>query len=463
MRRILKTVALASYVLILLAMAAATIVEKWWGSAIAHSCVYGSWWFVLLWALLAASGLLLFFGRRVARPAVLGVHMALAIIMLGALLTRVLAVQGVVRLRVGNPPGSIFLVREGGGYHGAQLPFSLSLLQFDVVCRDGSSTPADYRSLLLVSDDEGSREAVVSMNNIYSHKGYRLCQLSYDPDMLGATLAVNRDPWGIAVTYCGYALLFLSLFWLIVDPHGTFRRRLRDFSPSVGGPPAVVRGALRLVLLAAFLLLSYVLARRWIIGGHVPLSNVYETALVVAWWTMLITLLPGGRRWTVLVSGVLVSGFFLLMSRIGIMDSSIGSLTPVLDSPLLALHVSLVIVGYALLSLTFFSSLAGLLLRSREGELSSLGRLLLYPAVAFLAAGIFVGAIWANISWGSYWSWDAKETWALITLMVYVVPLHAKALLSPRPLHVYLVLAFVSVLMTYFGVTFLLGGLHSYA
>jgi ABC-type transport system involved in cytochrome c biogenesis permease subunit len=83
-----------------------------------------------------------------------------------------------------------------------------------------------------------------------------------------------------------------------------------------------------------------------------------------------------------------------------------------------------------------------------------------------LAAGIFIGAVWANISWGNYWSWDPKEVWALITLLVYAIPLHKtvwKAFRNPMFFHIYGILAFLSVLITYFGVNFLLGGMHSYA
>ena len=90
----------------------------------------------------------------------------------------------------------------------------------------------------------------------------------------------------------------------------------------------------------------------------------------------------------------------------------------------------------------------------------------LYPAVFLLAVGIFLGAVWANVSWGAYWSWDPKETWALITMMVYAVPLHGASLpwvRNPRIYHLYMVMAFVTVLATYFGVNFFLGGMHGYS
>ena len=86
--------------------------------------------------------------------------------------------------------------------------------------------------------------------------------------------------------------------------------------------------------------------------------------------------------------------------------------------------------------------------------------------IALLFIGILLGAVWANISWGKYWSWDPKETWALITFMIYGVAFHQRSIpFLRRPLwfHLYLVLAFPTVLMTYFGVNYFLGGMHSYA
>ena len=97
---------------------------------------------------------------------------------------------------------------------------------------------------------------------------------------------------------------------------------------------------------------------------------------------------------------------------------------------------------------------------------SSLVSNLLVKAVLLLAIGIFLGAVWANVSWGRYWGWDPKEVWALITLLVYSVPLHRKSikfLQTPKYYHLYMLLAFLTVLMTYFGVNYFLGGMHSYA
>ena len=162
----------------------------------------------------------------------------------------------------------------------------------------------------------------------------------------------------------------------------------------------------------------------------------------------------------------IASGFFLLVASLSQSGLAISELMPVLQSPLLSLHVSLIMLAYALLSLTFLLSVLALLRPSESTICRLYTQVLLYPALALLAAGIFIGAIWANNSWGRYWGWDPKEVWALITLIVYAFPLHSFSLpwfRRERPFFIYLLLAFSTVLMTYFGVNYLLGGLHSYA
>lgn len=231
---------------------------------------------------------------------------------------------------------------------------------------------------------------------------------------------------------------------------------------------------LRVLLLLSFLLLTFVLALRWIISGTIPLGNGYETTLAVAWMAQLFVLIftstqsTGHNGLTLLMCafGFLISGFFLLVSHISLMDPAIGPLMPVLNSPLLSIHVSFMMMSYAFLAITFFCGLAALV-RPRQAEaLQVVSRVFLYPAIVTLGIGIFLGAIWANVSWGSYWSWDPKETWALITFMLYAIALHTQSLprlARPRAYHIYMVFCFLSILMTYFGVNYLLSGMHSYA
>lgn len=234
----------------------------------------------------------------------------------------------------------------------------------------------------------------------------------------------------------------------------------------------VWRGAL-VLFAGAFLTLTFCIALRWVIKGTVPMSNGYETMLLMAWMIMLLSLLACRRFRIALAFGFLMSGFFLLVSHINQMDPAIGHIMPVLNSPLLALHVSIIMMAFALLSLTFICGVTAIVIHvlkrnavAQTEALALLSRLLLYPALVFLTFGIFIGAIWANVSWGTYWSWDPKETWALITLMVYAVVVHTQSLpvfRRPMAYHVYVTLAFLTILMTYFGVNYYLGGMHSYA
>jgi ABC-type transport system involved in cytochrome c biogenesis permease subunit len=143
-------------------------------------------------------------------------------------------------------------------------------------------------------------------------------------------------------------------------------------------------------------------------------------------------------------------------------------LLPVLRSPFFSLHISTIVTSYALLFAIMVVGIIAIIKpkdKDRLERLKALSMAMLYPAVALLAIGIFIGAVWANVSWGNYWSWDPKEVWALITLLIYAAPLHEKLWQSfqkPMFYHVYGILAFLSVLITYFGVNLLLGGVHAY-
>lgn len=262
------------------------------------------------------------------------------------------------------------------------------------------------------------------------------------------------------------ANLLLGLICLGVIIHKTGMQR-----PSFYGLPyhACIVGA-RLLLFISWASLTLVLILRGIISGTVPMANGYETMLLMAWLVMLFMLIHSlSLRNLSMLScafGFLLSGFFLLVSHINQMDPAIGHVMPVLNSPLLSIHVSIIMISFALLAVTFVCGVTGLLMSSHAKELQALSRLFLYPAITTLAMGIFIGAIWANVSWGSYWTWDPKETWALITLMVYAIALHTQtlpALQRPRTYHLMMTIAFLTIIMTYFGVNYFLEGMHSYA
>ena len=219
------------------------------------------------------------------------------------------------------------------------------------------------------------------------------------------------------------------------------------------------------------LYLTLLLALKWYVSGHVPVSNGYETMLFMAWTVLLITIAMQGRFPVLTGFGSLTASLCMLVAMLAGGSPQVTQLMPVLQSPLLSVHVMTVMCSYALFALQTLLAVQALW-QLHKGEhaqcdkTTALSMLLLYPAVFLLAVGIFLGAVWANVSWGAYWSWDPKETWALITMMVYAVPLHATSLpqfSNPRTYHLYIMAAFLSVLTTYFGVNYLLGGMHSYA
>ena len=231
-------------------------------------------------------------------------------------------------------------------------------------------------------------------------------------------------------------------------------------------------GVFQCAVVAAFVCLTLWFAFRWYLAGFVPMSNGFETMLLLAVCVLGVASLLMRRFSFVVPFGLLIAGFALLVAHLSDMNPQITPLMPVLSSPLLSLHVTIMMFSYALFALTSLNSGYALWLSRRETnaarveQLTVLNRLLLHPAVFLLSAGIFIGAIWANVSWGRYWGWDPKEVWALITMLIYSFALHPgllPALRRPRVFHWFVLLAFLSVLFTYFGVNFLLGGLHSYA
>lgn len=226
------------------------------------------------------------------------------------------------------------------------------------------------------------------------------------------------------------------------------------------------------LLSALWILLTTLIAMRWIISAHIPLSNGFETMQFMAWCATSVTLLTS-HHWNMAIPfGFIVAGLTIMVSSFSGSGNAITPLMPVLTSPLLSFHVVVIMLSYALFTFMMLNGLMAFAVKrsDKNGQhsesLANVSRALLYPAVFLLAAGIFIGAVWANMSWGCYWNWDPKEVWALITMLVYSYPLHSASLTTFRTsnaLHLYNIIAFITVLITYFGVNFLLGGQHSYA
>lgn len=681
----LKNLILVVATAIILILITATIVESSKGTAFVRQHIYTSAWFVVLWATLAVAAavyIVLRKNKSNISTSVLLVHASFLVILLGAFTSWNMAESGTIHLRQ-NETTSTMKDEEGKT---KELGFEVSLKNFNVVNYPGTDAPMDYVTMLTAN----TQEIKVSMNNIGSFSGYRFIQSGYDSDMQGTTLGVYHDPWGIGITYTGYALLFISLiatmvskktrirhlyrkalslqgakawavtallavssfatsanaqemvkidgdiaddfgkicvlynsritpintvatsfvtklcgkptwdglssnqvfagwifdvpYWETVkmieikekkaqellgingkwasfddfwdnynnykldaplkkaykDGDTKLQKQLRDadekfniirmlyggemlkmfpyagkqghmqwFAPGqplgnlkldekelvfikksmdylaesiITGDKARaeeiakkiysyqhVRGkavvptkfriytetfynktnAQRLPVML-YLTLSLVLAivstlslnngkqkktrlvnsvltwvmlihttlllaLRWFVSDHLPMSNGYETMQFMTWATLIVTLVMQKRFLPVKQFGPLLSSFALLVAMITDGNPQITQLMPVLQSPLLSVHVMVIMFSYALFGLTALIGLQGLIAHHRkqeekEQQLAALSQFLLYPAVALIAIGIFIGAIWANVSWGRYWSWDSKET-----------------------------------------------------
>lgn len=201
----------------------------------------------------------------------------------------------------------------------------------------------------------------------------------------------------------------------------------------------------------------------WLITGYIPLASAPQIMQFLSLALLCVTLIAARRNKLLCGCGTLMSGFIALVAWLSLKDPAMTPLMPVLSSPWLTVHVSVVMTAYALLGFTMPAALVALCSPARREELMQLCRNLLVPGVYLLGLGIFLGAVWANQSWGRYWAWDPKETWALVTMLLYALPLHRSLVpQSNKPLFfLLLILAFLSIIMTYCGVNYL-SSLHAY-
>lgn len=643
----MKDASLAIYIVVTVVMAVTTFLSP---------MVYGTWWFVAMWGMFAAVLVCGIIWSRMWRKAgALMMHLSFLAMLGGGLLTYLTQEKGMVRIGPGET-ATEFAGPDGSRY---PLPEGVTLKSFEVKYYPGGGVPEDYISRLSI----GGEDVVVSMNHIYDLRGYRLLQASYD-DEGGTVLSVNHDPYGIPLSYAGYALFAVSGLWMLLNPRGRFRslmrsvgvvmllmvgchdsmaskidgiprekadslrskevlyngrivtfntlardvvtkihgkptyrgltpeqtlvslqlfpevwknqplilvkdkgvakalgikgkyvslsslfdsvgtykveplyyslgverrRAIEELDEKVGiilslytgglivNPPAdaphlsqthialelfynsfpftlllfiilflgFISGmagllgfrhghGMALCLLAVSLALSAgCFALHWYLSGRIPLANIFETMQFVVLAMEIITLMAVRGTRLILPLAMLMTGALALVAHLIKGNPMVTPLMPVLHSGWLSLHVSLVMTAYAILGFTFVVSVAALLRPSAAPGLSRLTMALLYPGVWLLGLGIFSGAVWANVSWGQYWSWDPKETWALITLFVYTLPLHTSFnRLHPfftatgkqhgyKLLNIYMLLASLSIAMTYFGVNYL-NSLHAY-
>ncbi|MGB5663523.1 cytochrome c biogenesis protein CcsA [Eudoraea sp.] len=217
---------------------------------------------------------------------------------------------------------------------------------------------------------------------------------------------------------------------------------------------------------------------RWYISGHAPWSDAYESILYVSWATMGMGLLLGRKSNMTIAASAFVTAMLLWIAHQSWVDPSIANLVPVLDSYWLMIHVAVIVGSYGPLTVGMILGIVSLLLiiltnsRNKERmelnlkELTIINELSITVGLIMLTIGNFLGGQWANESWGRYWGWDPKETWALISIMIYAFVIHTRLVPGLRgrwTFNFLTILAFGSIMMTYFGVNFYLVGLHSYA
>ena len=217
---------------------------------------------------------------------------------------------------------------------------------------------------------------------------------------------------------------------------------------------------------------------RWYISGHSPMSNGYESMLFISWVTLLAGLIFSRKSLLTLAATSVLAGLTLMVAHLSFMDPEITNLVPVLKSYWLTLHVSVITGSYGFLGLGAILGLVVLIMMlfvnssNRErissviDEITVINYRSLTLGLYFLTVGTFLGAVWANESWGRYWGWDPKETWSLITIIVYTLVTHSRMIPGMKETYTFNLLslfALSSVLMTYFGVNYYLSGLHSYA
>ncbi len=258
---------------------------------------------------------------------------------------------------------------------------------------------------------------------------------------------------------------FLLLFVLFVN---IFRQKQL---------PHILRYSFFGLIVLLFLVHTIGLILRWYISGHAPWSNGYESVVYVAWAAMLAGLIFGRKYPMVVGTAAFLSGIALFVAHLSWMSPEVTNLVPVLKSYWLTIHVAVITASYGFIGLSMFLGVLVMILivmrNSRNqvkvtgfiDQLTTINEMSATVGLYFLTIGTFLGGIWANESWGRYWGWDPKETWSLITVLIYSFVVHMRLIPSLKGIYNYNVasiISFASVMMTYFGVNYYLTGLHSY-
>ena len=264
----------------------------------------------------------------------------------------------------------------------------------------------------------------------------------------------SRKDIGVAIEVCynktqPVRLMFiLAIVTALLAGASTFTR-YRRFAPR----------AISTLAIAGVLVVAW----QWSTLQHHPLTTITEMTTFTSVVMLVVAAIISHRHALAGAISTFASAFLLLVTWLGIKDPAMTPVMPVLASPWLSVHVSIIMASYAILSITMPLAAFALILPRQRSEITRLSLTLLIPGTWLLAIGIIIGAMWANVSWGRYWAWDPKETWALVTLMLYAIPLHRSTTLQQRPVacNIHLIFAFAAILMTYFGVNYL-PSMHAY-
>ncbi len=235
---------------------------------------------------------------------------------------------------------------------------------------------------------------------------------------------------------------------------------------------------LKWLVISGFIVHTFGLVARWYISGHAPWSNGYESMIYIAWATILSGIIYTKRSVLTLAATGVVSGLLLMVAHLNWLDPEITNLVPVLKSYWLMIHVAIITASYGFLVLgailglislwliVFTNSNNKMKLKNTLTEITIINEKTLEVGLFMLTVGTFLGGVWANESWGRYWGWDPKETWALVSVLIYTFVLHMRfipALRSKFTFNMVSMFAIWTIIMTYFGVNYYLSGLHSYA
>lgn len=285
-------------------------------------------------------------------------------------------------------------------------------------------------------------------------------EITYNKMMIFKTVFNGYISIGLLLMF----IYLLSIFW---SPTAKFQKALK-----------ILRNGLLLFTAGFFIYHAVGLGFRWFISGHAPWSNGYEAIIFIAWVTVLAGWVFIKKIEVVLPGALILAAMMLFVSELNLLDPEITPLVPVLKSYWLMIHVAIITGSYGFLGLSFILGLLNLVLylfrNQKNGErithqisqITYTSEMTMTVGTFMLTIGTFLGGVWANESWGRYWGWDPKETWALVSVLVYAIILHFRFIPKLKGMFAFNIASFwgySAILFTYFGVNFMLVGLHSYA